>query len=393
MPGFDNGVVYFENGIDPRGTPPVVNQMGTNGKLLIGSAASPYVVCNVPTGSNGVAITTGPGTLDVSYTGSKVEQIVHSSTAALVLCETSIPFDDTIPQITEGDQVLTATITPKHATDLLVIEFSAPFGNNLKSNSTFALFQDATPDALAAVYSGYDPVTVPTYTENDMAILRYVMVAGTTSATTFRIRAGQDASQAGKGVLINGDGYSSARECGGVSSTVLTVTEFNAGGAGTSLASLTSLTGNSGGAVAPDGALNINVLGGTGINIVGTPGTNTLTVNATATGMTWNDATSANVTFIVNEGYVTNRGGGVAYVLPATAAFGDKIEIVGKLGLAAISQNVLQQISYGALSTTIGVGGSLTATDVGDCLVLRCITAGASTLWRVESSIGNWTVV
>ena len=73
MPGFDNSVVYFEKGIDPRGTPPVVNQMDTNGKLLIGSAASPYVICNVPTGSSGVAVTTGPGTLDFSYTGSRTE--------------------------------------------------------------------------------------------------------------------------------------------------------------------------------------------------------------------------------------------------------------------------------------------------------------------------------
>jgi hypothetical protein len=43
-----------------------------------------------------------------------------------------------------------------------------------------------------------------------------------------------------------------------------------------------TLTGNSGGAVGPDGSFNINVLGNnsSGINIVGNPGTNTLTVTA-----------------------------------------------------------------------------------------------------------------
>lgn len=389
MPGFSNSVVYFEAGIDPRGTPPVANQMDTNGKLLIGSVNSPYVVCNVPTGSNGVAVTTGPGTLDFSYTGSKVEQIVYTQTGALVDCTTVIPVDDTIPQQAEGDEILTATITPKHATNILLIEFSSVQGTLGNVNATFALFQDATANSLAATYSGRSSGVV--VNPNANIILRHVMVAGTTSATTFKVRAGPETL--GIHTYVNGSVDTAARECGGVAATVLTVTEINPGGAGTSLASLTSLTGNSGGAVAPDGALNINVIGGTGINVVGTPGTNTLTVNATATGMTWNDATSANVTFIINEGYVTNRAGGVAYVLPATAAFGDRINVVGKLGLAAISQNANQQICFGALATTIGVGGSLTATNLGDCVVLRCITAGASTVWCVESAIGNWTVV
>lgn len=389
MPGFDNGVVYFEAGIDPRGTPPVVNQMGTDGKLLIGSNASPYVVCNVPTGSSGIGVTTGSGTLDFSYTGSKVEQIVYSQTGALVTCTTVIPIDDTIPQQAEGDEILTVTITPKHATNILIIEFSSVYGTVGICNSTFALFQDATNDALAATFSGASSKT--DLCPNTNIILRHTMVAGTTSATTFKVRAGPEVG--GMTTYVNGSVDTGARECGGVAATVLTITEFNPGGAGTSLASLTSLSGDFGGAVHPDGALNINVRGGTGINIVGTPGTNTLTVNATATGMTWNDSTSANVTFIVNEGYVTNRGAGVVYVLPATATFGDKIEVVGKTGLAYISQNANQQIVIGNLGTTIGVGGSLTATDAGDCLVLRCITGGASTLWRVESSMGNWTIV
>ena len=49
---------------------------------------------------------------------------------------------------------------------------------------------------------------------------------------------------------------------------------------------LETLTGNSGGPVSPDGAGNINVVGdGTTINIVGNPGTNTLTATAVGTGL------------------------------------------------------------------------------------------------------------
>lgn len=392
MPGFDNGTVYFEAGLDPRGVTPIANQMGTNGKLLIGSGASPYAVCNVPTGSTGVTVTAGAGTLDFGYTGSRIEQIVSSSKGSVQLCDTVIPFDDSIPEITEGDQVLTATITPKHATDILLIEFTCPYGNELNSNATFALFKDATVNALASVWGGYDGgagITTP----NANAVLRHVMVAGTTAATTFQVRAGQDTASAGQGIYINGDGFAKVREGGGTGATVLTITEFNPGGAGTSFTGLGYLEGDVGGQVAPDGTNTINVVGGTGITVNGTPGTNTLEIVATSTGKTTNDVTIANQVLAVNEDYVTNRAGGVAYVLPATAVFGEQIGIIGKDGLATIIQNANQQICYGALATTVGVLGSLTATGAGDCLEMRCITGGVSTVWRVVNSDGNWTVV
>jgi len=40
-----------------------------------------------------------------------------------------------------------------------------------------------------------------------------------------------------------------------------------------------TLTGDTGGAVGPDGANNVNILGGTGIDVAGNPGTNTLTIS------------------------------------------------------------------------------------------------------------------
>jgi hypothetical protein len=71
---------------------------------------------------------------------------------------------------------------------------------------------------------------------------------------------------------------------------------------------------------------------------------------------------------------------------------GDTIKIVGKLGLATVAQNANQQISIASLSTTIGVTGSIVSTNVGDCIELICITAGASTVWRADFVVGNWVV-
>lgn len=115
-------------------------------------------------------------------------------------------------------------------------------------------------------------------------------------------------------------------------------------------------------------------------------------VSVKSGGFIWNDVTSATQTVAVQNGYVTDRGGGVTYTLPATAAFGDEFIITGKLGLWTLAQNANQQVTLGSGSTTVGVGGSLAATNLGDSITCVCITGGASTVWRVFASVGNITV-
>ena len=113
-----------------------------------------------------------------------------------------------------------------------------------------------------------------------------------------------------------------------------------------------------------------------------------------ATGVvgTWTDVTSATQTLAVGNGYITDRGGGVTYTLPATATQGDVIEIWGKAGLATITPNANQQILIGALSGSIGPGGTATSTNAGDIIILRCLTGGASSVWRGLTN-GNWTLI
>ena len=129
---------------------------------------------------------------------------------------------------------------------------------------------------------------------------------------------------------------------------------------------------------------------GTGISI--STGAGSITINATTGGFTWTDVTSATQALDVENGYFTDRGGGVTYTLPATAALGDVIKIDGKLGLTTIAQNANQSIRIGSSISTVGVGGSVVGTNLGDCITLRCSTAGASTVWIAESTMGNWVV-
>jgi len=145
-------------------------------------------------------------------------QIINAQTSALVTANVTIPTDDTIPQKTEGVEVLTATITPTSATNKLFIIFSASMGNTIGGqSSTIALFQDATTNSLSSIITSYNGVN----NSSEHGVLTYYMTAGTTSATTFKIRVGP---QVGSSSYINGN--AAARIFGGVASTQLTIIEI-----------------------------------------------------------------------------------------------------------------------------------------------------------------------
>lgn len=155
-------------------------------------------------------------------TGDVVQQIYASSGAVITLASpTLIPFDDTIPQITEGTEILTATITPAASANYLEIEAIVNMSGNTTSGYLVgALFQDSAANAIAVeaiTYTGAGFV-------NQM-ILRCRIAAGTTSATIIRLRAGP-ASGTTSQLTINGS--AGARLFGGVFLTSLTITEIKA---------------------------------------------------------------------------------------------------------------------------------------------------------------------
>lgn len=118
-------------------------------------------------------------------------QNVTATTATAGTTGTAIPLDNTIPQSTEGAQFLTVTITPTSATSTLIIEFDAWGAMNAAGSITVALFQDSTANALDATAT-----TIPSAGPTLPLRLRYVMTAGTTSSTTFKIRYGPGANTA-----------------------------------------------------------------------------------------------------------------------------------------------------------------------------------------------------
>jgi hypothetical protein len=147
----------------------------------------------------------------------EVVQLVNVTDGALNTGSTFIPKDDTIPQITEGDEYMTLAITPKAATNKLKIDVVFNGSMTASGRLLVALFQDSTANALA-VGGNY----VPTDMTNGIrpVVFTHYMLAGTTSATTFKVRAG---GQAGA-VTFNGE--SAARILGGILSSSITITEI-----------------------------------------------------------------------------------------------------------------------------------------------------------------------
>lgn len=145
-------------------------------------------------------------------------------------------------------------------------------------------------------------------------------------------------------------------------------------------ADVETITGNSGGAVGPDAAFNVNLLGAGSVTVTGNPGTNTLTISVSGSGLTWNVVLAASDTMAVNNGYLTNNAGVVTLTLPATSTVGDYIAIIGMgNGGWSIAQGAGQSVRVGSSVSTIGAGGSVSSFEAHDSIELICSVA--NTTW------------
>jgi len=161
------------------------NDLNLGGANYTCEAGDVLIVYAVSTSAYKVTVIPYDGESLIRKSGAMV-QFVSFSENTSITGTTAIPIDNTIPQNTEGFEVMTVAITPKSTSNQLIIDISIGILDaTTSSNPTIALFQDSTADALAVA-------TVDTGTGGTMqgGVLRYVMPAGTTSLTTFKVRIG-----------------------------------------------------------------------------------------------------------------------------------------------------------------------------------------------------------
>lgn len=146
-----------------------------------------------------------------------VVQEVDATYAANASLGTSIPYDDTIPQVTEGTQILSVTITPKSIASKMVISFTGFGGNpDASSNLSAALFSSVVGanaiNAQAFTTAGSDRVQAFS--------ISHVDTPGVLTPVTYQIRVGSD----GSAMRMNGN--SGGRKFGGSASSRLIVREY-----------------------------------------------------------------------------------------------------------------------------------------------------------------------
>ena len=148
--------------------------------------------------------------------GGFVVQTASSFSGAVATGTALIPDDDTIPQNTEGTEFLTVSITPKSASNILEIDVQLTLSLSTGAYRSAALFRNGVANALQAVQP-------PPQTSGviDVANMKHRMVAGTTSAITFSVRAGPSGAAT---MTINGSG--GTRKFGGAMNSYIQVKEY-----------------------------------------------------------------------------------------------------------------------------------------------------------------------
>jgi hypothetical protein len=145
------------------------------------------------------------------------QRVTDSSAASTSVV---IPFDDTVPQNTEGAQNMSLAITPTSAANLLDVEHTGVYGANAAGElAQVALFRDATAGALHAIFGAQSQsvngISGP-------VSLKYCVIAGSISATTFKTRYGPS----GGSNTLTFNGAASAGKYGGVSVSALQISEL-----------------------------------------------------------------------------------------------------------------------------------------------------------------------
>ena len=156
----------------------------------------------------------------IKTTAQTIIQVVNTQTGALNNITTQIPDDDTIPQITEGEEIMTRTITPKSATSKLKIDVVVNGSNEAGLGFIVALFETTT-HATNAI-AGAVPQNFPTGNRPTCVSFTYYMTAPGTSEYTFRVRMGSDSGDS------NFNGINIGRLLGGVLASSITITEIKA---------------------------------------------------------------------------------------------------------------------------------------------------------------------
>jgi hypothetical protein len=142
-------------------------------------------------------------------------QVVDVRSNVMQVFTSTIPYDDTIPQISEGSEVFNVTFTPKAVNSILVIDVNLNYGTG-GATTIAALFDGIDVNAKQA-FANYGGAS-----EAHEINFNHKYAVSSLTPITFSVRIG---NSAGNNTTING--LSSARKLGGAIASSMTITEIS----------------------------------------------------------------------------------------------------------------------------------------------------------------------
>lgn len=192
-----------------------VLESSNSGSLVNFGSGSKDVFVTYP--AERAVVINGSGTLTgVSGT---VLNVSNYQTGTVATGTTAIPFDNTIPQITEGTEFMSLAFTPTSATSKLLIQVVFMGTNTTVASAGFcvALFKVGTSNALASTFNSVANSSISEF------LINHYMTSGTTSSITFTVRAGSANSG-----ITSFNGQSGSQFGGGSLASSITITEIAA---------------------------------------------------------------------------------------------------------------------------------------------------------------------
>ena len=189
---------------------------------ILANKITPVTGTTVTLGDSGDTFTI-PSGVTVANSGTatgfgKVVQVVNFQSAAVATGTTAISRDTSTPQISEGVEYMTLAVTPTNASNKLYVEVTMFLGGDWNLVMTALLFNTTyhATNALAAA-----SVIVADEDHEHVLNFSYYVTAGTTSATTFRVRGGQLGT-----ATTTFNGRAEAVEHGSAIKSSITITEI-----------------------------------------------------------------------------------------------------------------------------------------------------------------------
>lgn len=153
-------------------------------------------------------------------------QVAFTSSTATGTGTTDMPWDDTIPQITEGDQILASTMTPRSASSRLIVRASAWVAEDSNVSAvgfTCCLFRDAAANSIGGCKAFASATNAEIALEHFNVNLETIVAANAASPTVFSLRCGLFGT--GAGGTLSWNRVNGIRALGGAMVTTIVVTE------------------------------------------------------------------------------------------------------------------------------------------------------------------------